>query len=83
MKYVVGENCAGYLPVGEPVVFSEEEGRDAAIEYFLGRLNELCSPHPRPTHEDIARGLVFDEGYSLRFITPEGQDMEVWITVEG
>ena len=83
MKYVVGENCAGYLPVSEPVVFSEEGGCAAAIGYFLERLDELYFPHPRPTHEDIARGLVFDEGYSLRFTTPEGQDMEVWITVEG
>lgn len=82
MKYVVGENCAGYLPVSEPVVFSEEEGRDAAIEYFLKRLNELYPPHSRPTHEEVAHGIAVNEGYSLKFTTPEGQDMEVWITVE-
>jgi len=81
MKYVVGENCAGYLPVGDPVVFSDEE-KDDAIEYFLSRLNDLYLPHPRPTKNDVAHGFAANDGYSLRFTTPEGRDMEVWIIVE-
>ena len=82
MRYIVGENCAGYLPVSEPVIFSEEDGREAAVEYFLNTLDELYAPHPRPTKETVTRELERNDGYSVRFTTPEGRDVEVWVDKE-
>lgn len=81
MEYIVGENCAGYLPVGEPSVYTEEEGVDAAVEDFLQRLDDLYAP-VRPNAEDVKKYLAKHEAYSVAFDTPEGKRMEVWISTE-